>query len=124
MADKNKTKQARLQRRKWSVRTNVFGSPERPRLSVFRSDKHIYAQIIDDHVGKTIVSASSVSGEVRGNELKNGGNIAAAKKVGLAIAARAKEQGIAAVCFDRGGRRYHGRIKALADAAREGGLKF
>jgi large subunit ribosomal protein L18 len=124
MADKNKLKQVRLQRRKWSVRKSVFGSPERPRLSVFRSDKHIYAQIIDDYAGQTLVAASSTATEVRGSELKNGGNIAAAKKVGSTLAARAKEKGIAAVCFDRGGRRYHGRIKALADAAREGGLKF
>jgi large subunit ribosomal protein L18 len=123
MADKNKLKQVRLQRRKWSVRSTVVGTPERPRLNVFRSDKHIYAQIIDDYAGKTLVSASSALADVRG-ELKNGGNVAAAKKVGLAIASRAKEKGIAAVCFDRGGRRYHGRIKALADAAREGGLKF
>jgi large subunit ribosomal protein L18 len=124
MADKNKKKQVRLQRRKFSVRKSVFGSPERPRLSVFRSDKHIYAQIIDDYAGRTLVAASSVVGEVRGEALKNGGNIAAAKKVGQAIATRAKEKGITAVCFDRGGRRYHGRVKALADSAREGGLKF
>jgi large subunit ribosomal protein L18 len=124
MADKNKKKQVRLQRRKFSIRKSVFGSPERPRLSVFRSDKHIYAQIIDDYAGQTLASASSVVEEVIGADLKNGGNIAAAKKVGLAIAVRAKEKGIAAVCFDRGGRRYHGRVKALADAAREGGLKF
>jgi large subunit ribosomal protein L18 len=124
MADKNKKKQVRLLRRKWSVRSNLFGSPERPRLSVFRSDKHIYAQIIDDHAGKTLVAVASTSGEVRGAELKNGGNIAAARKVGLAIAAKAKEKGVTAVCFDRGGRQYHGRVKALADAAREGGLKF
>jgi large subunit ribosomal protein L18 len=124
MADKNKQKQVRLQRRKWSVRKSVFGSPERPRLSVFRSDKHIYAQIIDDYAGRTLASASSAVEEVRGAELKNGGNILAAKKVGKAIAERAKEKGILAVCFDRGGRRYHGRVKALADAAREGGLKF
>jgi len=123
MADKNKLKQVRLQRRKWSVRASVVGTPERPRLNVFRSDKHIYAQIIDDYAGKTLAAAASTATDVRG-ELKNGGNIAAAKKVGLAIATRAKEKGIAAVCFDRGGRRYHGRIKALADAAREGGLKF
>jgi len=124
MADKNKSKQVRLQRRKWSVRSNVFGTAERPRLSVFRSDKHIYAQIIDDYAGKTLVAAASTSTDVRGAEMKNGGNVAAAKKVGLVIAAKAKEAGIAAVCFDRGGRRYHGRVKALADAAREGGLKF
>src|SRR5277367_3185275 len=124
MSDKNSDKQRRLDRRKHHVRKSVFGSPERPRLSVFRSDKHIYAQIIDDYAGRTLAAASSVVEEVRGGELKNGGNITAAKKVGLAIAARAKEKGITAVCFDRGGRRYHGRIKALADAAREGGLKF
>src|ERR1700679_3417182 len=100
MADKNKKKQVRLQRRKWSVRASVFGSPERPRLSVFRSDKHIYAQIIDDYAGRTLAAASSVVGEVRGEALKNGGNIAAAKKVGQAIATRAKEKGITAVCFD------------------------
>jgi large subunit ribosomal protein L18 len=124
MADKNKLKQVRLQRRKWSIRSTLIGTAERPRLSVFRSDKHIYAQIIDDHDGRTIAAASSANADVRGAELKNGGNIAAAKKVGLAIATRAKEKGVAAVCFDRGGRMYHGRIKALAEAAREGGLKF
>jgi large subunit ribosomal protein L18 len=124
MADKNKLKQVRLQRRKWSIRSRLIGTAERPRLSVFRSDKHIYAQIIDDHTGQTLAAASSASTDVRGAELKNGGNVAAAKKVGSIIATRAKEKGIAAVCFDRGGRMYHGRIKALADAAREGGLKF
>ena len=124
MADKNKLKQVRLQRRKWSIRSRLIGTAERPRLSVFRSDKHIYAQIIDDHTGQTLAAASSANTDVRGAELKNGGNVAAAKKVGSIIATRAKEKGIAAVCFDRGGRMYHGRIKALADAAREGGLKF
>jgi large subunit ribosomal protein L18 len=114
MADKNKTKLARLQRRKWSLRSNLFGTKERPRLSVFRSDKHIYAQIVDDYAGTTLAAVASTAADVRGAESKNGGNIAAAKKVGAAIAA----------CFDRGGRRYHGRVKALADAAREGGLKF
>ncbi|HEY7090251.1 MAG TPA: 50S ribosomal protein L18 [Tepidisphaeraceae bacterium] len=123
MADKNKLKQVRLQRRKWSVRSSIFGSTERPRLSVFRSDKHIYAQVIDDYSGKTLVAASSVQKDVRG-ELKNGGNIAAAKAVGKAIAAKAKAAGLDKVAFDRGGRKYHGRIKALADSAREAGLKF
>jgi large subunit ribosomal protein L18 len=123
MADKNKLKAAQFERRKFRVRKNVFGSPERPRLSVFRSDKHISAQLIDDYAGKTLASVSTVKTDVRG-ELKNGGNVAAAKKVGAAIAARAKEIGITKVAFDRGGRMYHGRIKALADAAREGGLKF
>lgn len=124
MADKQKKKQIRFERRKRSVRSSVFGSAERPRLSVFRSDKHIYAQVIDDYAGKTLVAAASTSAEVRGADLKTGGNIAAAQKVGLEIANRAKAAGISAVCFDRGGRRYHGRVKALADAARKGGLKF
>ncbi|HEY8666092.1 MAG TPA: 50S ribosomal protein L18 [Tepidisphaeraceae bacterium] len=123
MADKQKQKQKRLQRRKWSVRARVFGSPERPRLSVFRSDKHIYAQLIDDYAGKTLAAASSAKVEVRG-ELKNGGNVAAARQVGKAIAEAGKAAGITTVAFDRGGRQYHGRVKALADAAREGGLKF
>jgi large subunit ribosomal protein L18 len=123
MADKNKLKQKQLERRKYSIRKLLAGTPERPRLSVFRSDKHIYVQIIDDLAGKTLVAASSDQLDVRG-ELKNGGNIEAARRVGKAIAAKALAGGIKAVAFDRGGRRYHGRIKALADAAREGGLSF
>jgi large subunit ribosomal protein L18 len=123
MADKNKLKQVRLQRRKYSIRKSLFGTTERPRLSVFRSDKHIYAQVIDDYAGKTLASASSTEKDVRG-ELKNGGNIAAAKLVGKAIADKAKAAGVTMVAFDRGGRQYHGRIKALADSAREAGLKF
>ncbi len=124
MSDKNQAKQVRLQRRKWSVRSHTFGTSERPRLSVFRSDKHIYAQIIDDYAGKTLASVASTSTEFRGAELKNGGNVVAAQKVGQAIAEKAKAAGITKVCFDRGGRRYHGRIKALADAARKSGLSF
>jgi|SRR5690349_19236305 len=123
MADKNKLKQKRLERRKWSVRSNLFGTPQRPRLSVFRSDKHIYAQLINDFDGRTLAAASSILADVRG-DLKNGGNIEAAKRVGRAIAERAKAAGVTAIAFDRGGRQYHGRVKALADAAREGGLKF
>jgi large subunit ribosomal protein L18 len=123
MADKNKDKAKRLERRKFHVRKGVFGSTERPRLAVYRSSKHIYAQVINDFDGRTLASASSVIDDVRG-DLKNGGNIAAAKLVGKAIAERAKAAGVSAVAFDRGGRRYHGRVKALADAAREGGLKF
>ena len=123
MADKNKQKQQRLQRRKWGIRASLFGTPERPRLSVYRSDKHIYAQLIDDYAGRTLAAAGSTLTDVRGY-LKNGGNIEAAKRVGLAIANRAKSIGITKVAFDRGGRKYHGRVKALADAAREGGLKF
>ena len=124
MADKNKLKAQRLERRQFRTRKNIFGTPERPRLSVFRSDKHIYAQLVDDFQGTTLASASSTDGDVRGADLKNGGNVAAAKKVGAAIAAKAKAAGITKVAFDLGGRMYHGRIKALADAAREGGLKF
>ena len=123
MADKQREKALRLQRRQWSVRNTLSGTAERPRLSVFRSDKHIYAQVIDDLAGRTLASASSTLTDVRG-DLKNGGNIAAAKLVGKVIAERAKAAGITQVAFDRGGRKYHGRVKALADAAREGGLKF
>ncbi len=123
MADKQKAKAQRLQRRQWSVRNSLAGTPDRPRLSVFRSDKHIYAQLIDDLAGRTLASAASTANDVRG-DLKNGGNVAAAKLVGRAIAERAKAAGITKVAFDRGGRKYHGRVKALADAAREGGLQF
>jgi len=122
-ADKNKSKTKRLDRRRAHIRKNVFGTPERPRLAVFRSDKHIYAQVIDDYAGRTLVAASSTAADVRG-DLKNGGNVEAAKRVGKAIAQRAKDAGINLVAFDRGGRMYHGRVKALADAARQGGLKF
>ncbi len=122
-ADKNKAKAVRLERRKHHIRKNVFGTPERPRLSVYRSAKHIYAQLIDDYAGKTLASVATTADDVRG-ELKTGANIAAAKKAGAAIAERARQAGISKVAFDRGGRMYHGRIKALADAAREGGLQF
>jgi large subunit ribosomal protein L18 len=124
MADKNKLKAIRIQRRKFHIRKRLMGTSERPRLSVFRSDKHIYAQVIDDMAGRTLVAAASTQADVRGDGLKNGGNIEAAKAVGKAIAKRALEAGITKVAFDRGGRMYHGRIKALADAAREGGLQF
>ena len=123
MADKQSDKQKRLERRKFGIRKTLFGSTERPRLSVFRSDKHIYSQVIDDLSGKTLVAAATTAADVRG-DLKNGGNIEGAKRVGRAIAERAKGAGITQVAFDRGGRMYHGRVKALADAAREGGLKF
>jgi large subunit ribosomal protein L18 len=123
MADKQKKKQIRLDRRKAHTRKSLFGSTERPRLTVFRSDKHIYAQLIDDMSGTTLAAAASTHDDVRG-DLKNGGNISAAKKVGAAIAAKAKAAGITQAAFDRSGRKYHGRIKALADAAREAGLKF
>ena len=123
MADLQKEKQKRLERRKFGIRKSLFGSTERPRLSVFRSDKHIYAQLIDDYAGKTIAAAASTTADVRG-DLRNGGNIEAAKRVGRVIAERAKAAGITKVAFDRGGRKYHGRVKALADAAHEGGLQF
>ncbi len=112
----------RRRRRKLRVRKRVFGTPERPRLTVFRSLKQIYAQIIDDDRGVTICAASSRDKGAEG--AKSGGNVAAAKLVGSALAAKAKAAGVGAVCFDRNGYKYHGRIKALADAAREGGLQF
>jgi large subunit ribosomal protein L18 len=105
------------------VRQRVEGTTERPRLCVYRSLGHIYAQVIDDRAGKTLVSASSVDKETKKN-LKGGGNIAAAKVIGKAIAERAKAAGVVKVVFDRGGYKYHGRVKALADAAREAGLQF
>ena len=105
------------------VRTRVTGTPERPRLCVFRSSKHIYAQVIDDRTGRTLVSASSLDKEMR-KQLKGGGNVATAKVVGKAVAERARAAGIERVIFDRGGYMYHGRIQALAEAAREAGLKF
>ena len=102
------------------IRRKVAGNTERPRLAVFRSVKHIYAQVIDDSVGHTVAAASS--NEKSG--IKSGGNVAGAKAVGKLLAERAKEKGVKSVVFDRGGYLYHGRVKALADAAREGGLKF
>jgi len=105
------------------VRVSLEGTQDRPRLCVYRSLGHIYAQVIDDRQGKTLVSASSVDGETKKN-LKGGGNIAAAKVIGKVIAERAKAAGVSKVVFDRGGYKYHGRVKALADAAREAGLQF
>ena len=105
------------------VRTRVVGTADRPRLSVYRSLDHIYAQVIDDRNGRTIASGSSLDKETKKN-LKGGGNIASAKAVGKIIAERAKAAGVAKVVFDRGGYKYHGRVKALADAAREAGLQF
>ena len=104
------------------LRTRLAGSQERPRLNVYRSLNHIYAQLIDDSSGKTLASASTVSGKKGGK--KTGGNVASAKEIGKVIAQRAQEKGIKKVVFDRGGYLYHGRIKALADAAREAGLEF
>jgi large subunit ribosomal protein L18 len=107
------------QRVHFRIRQKMQGTTERPRLNVYRSLNHIYAQVIDDAKGETIISASTLSAK-----LKAGGNVAAAKEVGKLVAERAIEKGIKKVVFDRGGYLYHGRIKALADAAREAGLEF
>ena len=104
------------------IRTKLSGTTERPRLNVYRSLNHIYVQVIDDAQGKTLVAANSAEGKK--GEKKVGGNVASAKQVGKAIAERAKAKGITKVVFDRGGYIYHGRVKALADAAREAGLQF
>lgn len=117
------SRNAHRQRIHLRVRTTIAGMPERPRLCVFRSLKHVYAQVIDDRSGRTLASASSLDKETR-KQLKGGGNIAAAKVVGRVIAERARAVGIEKVVFDRGGYKYHGRIQALAEAAREVGLKF
>ena len=117
------SRSAARQRVHQRVRMKVVGTPERPRLCVYRSIGHIYAQVIDDRGGKTLVSASSADKETK-KGLKGGGNIAAAKVVGKTIAQRAKAAGLEKVVFDRGGYKYHGRVKALADAAREAGLQF
>ena len=101
------------------IRRKVRGNGERPRLAVYRSTNHIYAQVVDDNLGQTIVSASTTEKDLRGS---TGGNIEAARRIGKAIAERALEKGISSVVFDRGGYLYHGRIKALTDAAREAGL--
>jgi large subunit ribosomal protein L18 len=103
------------------IRRKVRGSAERPRLAVYRSTKHIYAQVIDDRKGHTVAAASSSE---KSSTVKGGGNVAGAKEIGKLVAQRAKEKGINKVVFDRGGYLYHGRVKALADAAREAGLEF
>lgn len=105
------------------VRKRVIGTAEKPRLNVFRSLAHIYAQVVDDSTGQTIVSASTVDKELKAQS-KTGGNIEAAKLVGGLVGKRAVEKGIEEVVFDRGGFQYHGRVAALADGAREAGLKF
>ena len=105
------------------IRRKLRGTTERPRLTVFRSTAHIYAQVIDDTKGVTLVAASSTE-KADGGKKATGGNVAAAKEIGKRVAERAKENGIDKVVFDRGGYIYHGRVKALAEAAREGGLAF
>ncbi len=119
--NKNKTKDLRRSRRRTGIRKRVVGTPTRPRLSVYRSLNHMYAQIVDDLQGVTLVSASTRD---KGITVDASGNSKAAEAIGEAIAERAKAKGITSVVFDRGGFLYHGRIKALADAARKGGLEF
>ena len=120
---KSVEKQRTLQRRHQRVRQRIFGTPARPRLNVYRSKGHIYAQIIDDTTGRTLATASSLDAGLR-TSLKSGSTVPAAKAVGKLLADRARARNIEAVVFDRGGRLYHGRVQALADASRAGGLKF
>ena len=121
--DQQRRKLQRQLRRKRHVRQKITGTAERPRLTVFRSSKHIYAQLIDDLHGVTLAAASSAAAGVKG-DLPYGGNVKAATAVGQKLAEAAKNKGILKAAFDRGHYRYHGRIKALADAARQGGLQF
>lgn len=120
---RKENKNASRQKRHYRMRKNIAGTAEKPRLNVFRSLSHIYAQIIDDQTGKTLVAASTMDKEV-GAAVEYGGNTAAAKVVGAVVAKRALEKGIKKVVFDRGGYIYHGRVAALAEAAREAGLEF
>ena len=122
MSNKTSKNDARL-KRQIRVRKKVKGTTERPRLNVFKSSKHIHAQIIDDISGVTLVAASTISPDIK-SDLAYSGNVDAAKKVGAAIARKAIEKNIVSVVFDRNGFLYHGRVKALADAARENGLSF
>jgi len=115
----NKLKRLRRTRRRTGLRKRLMGTPDRPRLAVFRSSKHIYAQVIDDLDGKTLAAANTVQASA-----DKGSNVDAASQVGKALAERATAAGVKQVRFDRGGFKYHGRVKALADAAREGGLEF
>ncbi|HHX01086.1 MAG TPA: 50S ribosomal protein L18 [Firmicutes bacterium] len=117
------TRHEARKRRHLRMRKKIVGTPEKPRLSVYRSLNHMYAQIVDDTVGKTLVAASSIEPELR-NRLSSTKDKEAAKEVGLLIAKRALAKGITKVVYDRGGNIYHGRIAALADGAREGGLEF
>jgi len=121
--NKQKAKRAGLKRRERRVRANIFGTAERPRLSVHRTNAHIYAQVIDDVDSKTIATASTLDPEFKATG-KLGSNKEAAELVGKLVAERAMAAGVTMVTFDRGGRLYHGRVQALADGAREAGLKF
>ena len=120
---KSANRKTKVQKRHQSIRVKLSGTAEAPRLAVYRSTKHIYAQLIDDVKGVTIVSASSVDKDLKA-KLKHGGNIESAKAVGEAVAKKALKKGVKNIVFDRGGFLYHGRIAALADAAREAGLNF
>ncbi|TAL08733.1 MAG: 50S ribosomal protein L18 [Nitrospirae bacterium] len=122
MLDVSKRERSRV-RRHHRVRLRVYGTPDRPRLNVYRSNTQLYAQVIDDTTGRTLVSASTLDKEIKG-KLKSGANLAAAAAVGRLVAERALKANLKAVVFDRGGYRFHGRIKALAEASREKGLKF
>lgn len=119
--DRNKLKTKQRTRRRIGIRKRIEGTPERPRLRVYRSLNHMYAQVIDDMAGRTLASASTRDKDV---SVDKTGNADAAKAVGAKVAEKAQAAGVSEVVFDRGGFKYHGRIKALADAAREGGLKF
>jgi len=121
-----KTKRDRRHRISLRLRKRIGGTPERPRLAIFRSVSHIYAQVIDDQAGTTLVSASTTEPALKAKmtEGAKGGNLAGAKAIGVAVAERLKARGITRVVFDRGGFLYHGRVKAVADAAREAGLEF
>ena len=121
--DKNKQKWEAIATKKLRIRKTVSGSKERPRLSIYRSEKHIYGQIIDDESGRTLASASTVAKELR-EQLKDLDPTAAAKAIGEALASKAQAAGVTKVVFDRNGRRYGGRLQALADAARAKGLQF
>lgn len=121
MSSRTHSSQTLRKKRHFRVRRLVAGSSERPRLAVFRSNKHIVAQVIDDSTGKTVAAASTVESQFKG---KATGNADAARQVGELLASRAKDKGVSSVVFDRGGFKYHGRVAALADAARAGGLEF
>ncbi len=122
MAD-TKTTKARLERRRRRVRAKVHGTAERPRLCVTRSNQHVYAQLVDDDNGVTLLSASSIDSGVKG-ELEKGSDVEAARAVGKVLGERAKEAGFESVVFDRAGRLYHGRVQAIAEGARKAGLEF
>jgi large subunit ribosomal protein L18 len=121
--DLQRRKQRQRLRRRQHVRSKIVGTSERPRLTVFRSSKHIYAQLIDDLAGQTVAAAGTSGKDIK-KAVPYGGNVKAAKAVGKALAEAAKGKGVTKAAFDRGHYRYHGRVKALADAAREGGLQF